>query len=462
MRPVFVQKYGGTSLGRWDRLQEVANIIQNDFNNGAELFVVVSAMSGKSKSEGTTSQLITAIEKSKIGEDYETTIKPLEDYHQSAIDKLDEGVRPLAIELVSKVFTEARNLLDAVKILGDVPSALEDNILSAGEKISALIITQLLRSQGLPAEYLDFSNLMPVMNVSPDITFLEMIIEKLIERPEFKGHTQKLFVIPGYLGRYPGGILNAVGRGYSDVTGGLIACAVKAKEYQIWKEVDGVMTADPRVVEAPIVLSHLTTEEAIELSAFGMQAVHAQAAEAMHKHKISVRIKNVLNPKSNGTLIDNSIPADPNVPVRAVTALKDITVVNIVSNKRQMGDLFLAEIFRILNKYKIKTELISISQTNISICVNEKSISSNLRKELDNWGEVTIFPKRAIISIVGSKMKHIIGIAGRTFNTLAGAGVNIEIISQGATEISISAVVKEEDVAKAVQALHSHYIEKKH
>ncbi len=460
-KTTYVQKFGGTSLGQWERLQMVADIIQNTFKQGADVYAVVSAMSGKTKAEGTTSQLIAAIDKAKAGEDYEPAIILIEEYHQRIIDNLEQKYRAATKAKIDKTLREVRNLLQAVQTLGDVPFALEDNIIAAGEKISGLIVNSLLQSMGLPSEYIDFSYLMPVMKRAADISFLELIVEKLAAVPELNKETQKLYIVPGYMGRYPGGILAAVGRGYSDVTGGLIACAAKADEYHIWKEIDGVMSADPSVVEKPIVLPYLTTDEAIELSSFGMQAVHAQAAQVMDKHHITIRIKNVLNPEFPGTVIDETIPSEDSMPVRAITSLKNMAIINIDSNKRTLGDEFVAGVFNLLKKHRIKTELISTSQSNISICISQKEVTDVLIGELKHWGEVVCFKNRAIISIVGSRMKHTLGIAGRTFTVLADSKVNIEMISQGATEISISTVIQEDNVISAVKSLHSHFIEGK-
>lgn len=460
-RKKYVQKFGGTSLGQWDRLLKVADIIIQTFKQGADLYVIVSAMSGKTKAEGTTSQLITAIEKAKAGEEYEGAITLIEEYHQRIIDNLDQRYRAKTKAKIDEILTEVRHLLEAVQILGDVPAALEDNIIAVGEKISAQIVTSLLQSMGYEAKYLDFSFLMPVMKRPADTAFLELIVKELSDHAEFKGTLPHLYIIPGYMGRYPGGILAAVGRGYSDVTGGLVACAIKADEFHIWKEIDGVMSADPSVVKQPIVLPHLTTDEAIELSSFGMQAVHAQAALVMDKHNITIRIKNVLNPDFPGTIIDKTVPPEDSLPVKAITALKGMAIINIDSNKRTLGYEFLVGVFDILKKHKIKTELISTSQANISLCVSQKEITETLIEELKEWGEVDEPKKhRAIISIVGSRMKHTIGIAGHTFGALANSGINIEMISQGATEISISTVIQERDAAKAVESLHEFYIEK--
>lgn len=459
-RTVYVQKFGGTSLGQWERLLKVVDIIQGTFNGGADVYVVVSAMSGKTKAEGTTSQLISAIDMAKEGKEYDGAITLIEEYHQRIIDNLDPKYRASTKAKIDKALSDTMHLLEAVQLLGDVPAPLEDNIIAVGEKISGFIVAAALQSRGCPAEYLDFSYLMPVLKRPADITFLEMIIDEISKRAEVQGRSPKLYIVPGYLGRYPGGILAAVGRGYSDVTGGLISCAVKADEYHIWKEIDGVMSADPSIVEKPAVLSHLTTDEAIELSSFGMQAVHAQAAQVLDKHKITIRVKNVLNPDFPGTVIDESLLPEDTMPVRAVTALKNITIINIDSNKRTLGDEFLSGVFNLLKKFRIKTELISTSQSNISLCLNLKEPPAALIEELKEWGEVAYYKERAIISIVGSRMKHSIGIAGKTFTALANSGINIEMISQGATEISISTVVKESDAAAAVRALHACYIGK--
>lgn len=267
----------------------------------------------------------------------------------------------------------------------------------------------------------------------------------------------KVPVVTGFFGNVPGSLMDGdIGRGYTDLCAALVAVGLGAEELQVWKEVDGIFTADPTKVPTARLLSSITPSEAAELTFYGSEVIHHLTMDQVINAEppIPIRIKNVKNPRGNGTMvvpdpiqspaqqIKRSRPSElslrasrtPKRPT-AVTIKKDITVINVHSNKRSISHGFFAKVFSILNSHRISVDLISTSEVHVSMAIHaaETSVShfEKAAAELGEFGDVSILTDMAILSLVGAEMKNMIGIAGRMFSTLGEHNVNIEMISQG-------------------------------
>lgn len=264
-------------------------------------------------------------------------------------------------------------------------------------------------------------------------------------------------VVTGFFGNVPGSLIDGdIGRGYTDLCAALCAVGVKAEELQVWKEVDGIFTADPSKVPTARLLSSITPSEAAELTFYGSEVIHHLTMDQVIRAEppIPIRIKNVKNPVGNGTIVvpdpvlsaghqlHRSRPSEVNLqkdrkPKRptAVTIKDHITVINVHSNKRSISHGFFARVFSILDKHSISVDLISTSEVHVSMAIHSVSTEaeafSKARDELAECGEVSVLPGMAILSLVGAEMKNMIGIAGRMFSTLGEHNVNMEMISQG-------------------------------
>lgn len=262
-------------------------------------------------------------------------------------------------------------------------------------------------------------------------------------------------VVTGYFGTVPGGLMDGeIGRGYTDLCAALVAVGLHADELQVWKEVDGIFTADPTKVPTARLLSTITPSEAAELTFYGSEVIHHLTMDqVIHaKPPIRIRIKNVKNARGNGTIIipdavlatcqlhhsRSSSALNPGkTPKRptAVTIKDKISVINVHSNKRSISHGFFAKVFSILDRRQLSVDLISTSEVHVSMAIHSPSIPDVelqlVKKELEECGEVSILNKMAILSLVGADMKNMIGIAGRMFSTLGEYNVNIEMISQG-------------------------------
>jgi aspartate kinase len=261
----------------------------------------------------------------------------------------------------------------------------------------------------------------------------------------------------------------------------LAAVGLKSQELQIWKEVDGIFTADPRKVQSARLLPIITPEEAAELTYYGSEVIHPFTMEQVIKSEIPIRIKNVENPLGHGTIIfpdslnkaANGYATPPPTPAvlaqngyhldlsrkhpTAVTVKDKICVLNVHSNRKNVSHGFLAKIFSALDEHNIIVDLISTSEVHVSMALSSDVVESSLEKalvELRTLGTVDVNQDMAIISLVGKQMKNLVGVAGKMFTSLAEAGISIEIISQGASEINISCVVEEKYALSALRAIH--------
>lgn len=361
--------------------------------------------------------------------------------------------------------------LEAAQVLGEVSSRSRDRVMSAGEKLSCRFMTALLQDQGIDAEYVDLAEIVnfPV-KTGLDQRFYDQLSVAFAAR--LQECSAAVPVITGYFGPIPGGLLESIGRGYTDLCAALVAVGLHARELQVWKEVDGIFTADPRKVPTARLLPQISPAEASELTFYGSEVIHPFTMEQVMRAHVPIRIKNVMNPRGNGTVIipdaeavteaargvlvpnfirsrSSLILGEQKKPKRptAVTIKHKILVINIHSNRRSLSHGFYFKIFSILHKWRMSVDLISTSEVHVSMALHSEAplydgggddeyhiIDQDFRgalEELNDYGKVDVNPEMAILSLVGKDMKNMVGIAGKMFSTLGENNVNIEMISQG-------------------------------
>ena len=448
-----VQKFGGTSLGKADRMRGVAEIVKNSLKND-RVVLALSAMSSYVKSEGTTSKLIEAADAALAKKDFHGIIDFIEEHHLEAISELMTGeLREQVADEIKEELRGLKSFLGAISVIGEMSTRSQDVIIGMGEKLSACIFAGLLNSMGIDAEFVDLSLIIEKEFKEASQGFYAYTQARLRSRIEACGH--KVPVLTGYFGFVPGGIINSIGRGYTDLTAALAAAGIGARELQIWKEVDGVFSADPRKVPGAVVLPAITPEEAAELTYYGSEVIHPFTMEQVVRAGIPIHIKNTFKPELPGTIVDpNADSLAPAKPATAVTAKRGITVVNINSNRMLMAYGFMAKVFNIFEKHGIVIDLISTSEVNISITVENSGRLQTAIADLEQLGSVSVKNDMAILSLVGRGQRHCVGLAGKMFSVLAGDNINIEMISQGASEINISCVIDDQDADKALLTIH--------
>jgi len=448
-----VQKFGGTSLGRPDRMRSVAEIVSKGLKEH-RVVVAVSALSGYIKTEGTTTRLIEAANAAVTKGAFLPILNHIEEFHVSFVKETMSGqFLEIVIKQIDAELKSLKSFLEAITVIGELSPRSHDVIIGTGEKLSASIFSGLLNSMGIEADYLNLDSLIDKKFDEANGEFYAYARNRIRALIGNCGH--RVPVLTGYFGFVPNGILQSIGRGYTDLTAALAAAAIGAKELQIWKEVDGVFSADPRKVENAKVLTSITPEEAAELTYYGSEVIHPFTMEQVIKSNIPIRIKNTLNPNIPGTIIDPCSSSNPpDRPATAVTVKRNITVININSNRMLMAYGFMARVFAILAKYGIIIDLIATSEVNISMTVENTDNLDRAVAELESLGSVSINRKLAIVSLVGKGQKHFVGLAGKMFSVLGNEMINIEMISQGASEINISCVIEDEHADHALKAIH--------
>ncbi|KAL8782679.1 MAG: hypothetical protein Q9195_009593, partial [Heterodermia aff. obscurata] len=443
-----VQKFGGTSVGKF--AVEIAEQVVRPGLSHNRIAVVCSARSGDNKIEGTTNRLLRAAREAgnsalKACEHIVYNIQ--EDHLKSA----NAYIRSVDIinELAQRTDEECRELrldLAAAQRIGESPGFV-DKIISRGEILSCRFVAALLKDRGISARFVDLSEIIN-FQVARELNqeFYQKLAATLSEKVRMCG--DQIPVLTGYWGSVPGGLLNRIGRGYTDLCAALVAVGLQAEELQIWKEVDGIFTADPRKVPTAQRLRTISPAEAAELTFYGSEVIHPFTMEQVIRARIPIRIKNVINPGNLGTIImpdpsgknDHTAPGhDPklfrtrsssilknNRPKRptAVTIKHKIIVINVHSNKRSLLHDFYQGIFSTLSKWRLSVDLISTSEVHVSMALHSESavrsgggddekeiVDSELRNaidELQEYGTTDIIDGMAIVSLVGKQMKNMI------------------------------------------------------
>ncbi|OLY82482.1 putative aspartokinase [Smittium mucronatum] len=465
------------------------------------LIIVCSARSTEVKSKGTTSLLMNASElvlnpDPRIS--FSDIVSEIKQSHIEAGNKYIKRpeIRESYINRVSQICSRLEQLLAASQVIDEVSERTKDIIIGTGENLSCEFVQSLLADNMVSAKVVNLEKSISQKFDSNNLdqSFYNYLKYRFAELISQAGN--HVPVVTGYFGPVPGGILYSVGRGYTDLAAALIAAGVGAQELQIWKEVDGVYSADPRKVSSAKLIHIITPEEAAELTYYGSEVVHPFTMEQVMNAMIPIRIKNVQNPSGEGTvispdlmsrpssrasshsnlLLDNAnqikkIHSSPQMLLKngymldlsrrqpiAVTIKDDIVILNIHSNRKSVSYGFFESIFSTLNKYSVVVDLISTSEVHVSMAISVSNVDRVLpllKSDLAKLGNVDLFLNKAILSLVGKQMRNMVGIAGRMFLSLANAGVSIDMISQGSSEINISCVISASKSIVALNAVHN-------
>ena len=487
-----VQKFGGTSVGKFP-IKIARDVVKRYRDDGNRIVIVVSARSTGTKAEGTTNRLLAAIKEAQIrySTKYVEIVNEILEDHISAADQYvsNEELRNELKIMFREECEYVSRVLGAAQILEEVSPKTKDMVVGVGEKLSCLFMTAVLKDQGVDARAITLEKIVPSRfkeGRGLDHAFYKAMSETMAQ-VVLDGPENQVSVVTGFFGPVPGSLLSQVGRGYTDLCAALFAIGLQASELQVWKEVDGIFTADPRKVPTARLLATITPEEAAELTYYGSEVIHPFFTNLVSQARVPIRIKNVENPAGEGTVIlsdnlDGSVKRGVNSPYRtpravqgktlyaraienagkdrsptAVTAKDHIVIVNVHSNRRSLSHGFYATLFGILDRYRVIVDLISTSEVHVSMAVHSDNGEAELRTALDELqalGTVEVLSNMIILSLVGKQMKNMVGIAAKMFTTLASNNVNIEMISQGASEINISCVIDSKDMIKALNVIH--------
>jgi len=459
---MIVMKFGGTSVGNPEMLRRVGDIVIRYLHE--KPVVVLSAMSG------VTNRLIEGTELAEAGnrDGYLETYESIRMKHLETIREL--GLDPSLESEIGDFLNSVLNLWKAIEALGEVTPRALDLISSMGERMVVRIFASYLNKLGIMAKSFDadeflittdtHGNACPIYKESK-----ELFHKKVMPWLEKGG----LAVITGFLGRSKNGRVTTLGRGGSDLTATFLGNLLDAHEVWIWTDVDGVMTADPRVVPEARPLEELSFVEVAELSYYGAKVMHPRSLLPLMEKDIPVRILNTFNPDFPGTIITRGTKRQRGV-VKSITYIKDLTLLNVTGRGMLGIPGIAARVFKTVSEKGANILMISQSSSEQNICfVVKQREAQNLVDSLKKEFELEIYRRDiegveklddvAIISVVGAGMRGTPGIAGRVFTITGKNGINVIAIAQGSSEYNISFVVDGREVEKAVKSLHRELIE---
>ena len=439
---MIVMKFGGSSVANAERIKHVASIIKA--YREKRPVVVLSAMGD------TTDHLLAAADLAVTGT---VDVAGVAKLHEETAKEL--GIN---IETIESLLAELKQLLTGISMLKEISKRSRDYLVSFGERMSVRMMAAYLNSQGIEAKFYDAWDIGFVSD--SNYMAAELLDEVWENIPRHlgaydKGGDNAIPIVTGFIAKDKRGIITTLGRGGSDLTATMIGAAMNAEEVQTWKDVDGILTTDPRVVKEAKPVPEVTYEEAQELAMFGSQVLHPRSMVPVRKSGTPVRVKNSYNIESKGTIIvekhSGKVP-----PVCAITSVKHVQLIDMVSNRMLGAAGFLAHIFNNFLKWNVCIDVIATSEVSVSCTVSGKEKLEGLVQDLSKACDVSVRRERAIITVI-CDVEHSSAILAGGFAALADEGINVQMISQGASKVNISFIVNDDEADRTVQILHKAY-----
>lgn len=439
---MIVMKFGGSSVANAERIKHVASIIKA--YREKRPVVVLSAMGD------TTDHLLAAADLAVTGT---VDVAGVAKLHEETAREL--GIN---IDAIEALLSELKQLLTGISMLKEISRRSRDYLVSFGERMSVRMMAAYLKSQGVDAKFYDAWDIGFVSD--SNYMAAELLDEVWENIPRHLGSYSKgldnaIPIVTGFIAKDKRGIITTLGRGGSDLTATMIGAAMNAEEVQTWKDVDGILTSDPRVVKEAKPVPEVTYEEAQELAMFGSQVLHPRSMVPVRKSGTPVRVKNSYNIESKGTIIverhSGKVP-----PVCAITSVKHVQLIDMVSNRMLGAAGFLAHIFNNFLKWNVCIDVIATSEVSVSCTVSGKEKLEDLVQDLSKACDVSVRKERAIVTVI-CDVEHSSAILASGFEALADEGINVQMISQGASKVNISFIVNDDEADRTVQILHQAY-----
>jgi len=456
-----VLKFGGSSVASPENIIKIKDIIKG-YND--DIVIVVSAFGG------ITDDLITAGTLAENQDNsYKKLLQKIETRHLETIKKLIPiAEQSKVLSSVKKELNVLETLLDGAFSIGEITKKLSDKIVSYGELLSSFIIGEYFKSQGIDCAYKDSRELI-ITNTQNGRTAVHTQKTNSNCSSYFSNSKHKVVVCPGFISKSEDGDATTLGRGGSDYTAALYAAALDAEILEIWTDVSGMYTANPKMVKQAKPIAHISYEEAMELSHFGAKVLYPPTIQPVLSKGISIIIKNTFNPEDSGTLITKS-KNEKGKTVRGISHIGNIALLSLEGPGMVGIPGISKQFFEVLSQANISVVLITQASSEHSICIGISTDDVSKAVEVVNEaftfqierGRIKkVVPEKdlAIVALVGDNMKNHQGLSGKMFSTLGKNNVNIRVISQGASERNISCVIDEKDVKKALNALHEEFFE---
>jgi aspartokinase/homoserine dehydrogenase 1 len=454
---MLVLKFGGTSVLNSENIKKIIAIIKQKKETTKNLFVVVSAMGG------VTDKLLTCASLAmKKNQSYLEIIQEIEDRHLSAIEELIPIQYHIEIKgKIKLLLGELENVCKGIYILQEFSPNVNAQLVSFGELLSSNIISQALHYSGIKNTWIDSRDLITTVDNNQPLKVDFELTNKTIE-VKLKG--VEIGILPGFIARTRSGYASTLGRGGSDYTSAIIAGALNADCLEIWSDVEGMYTSDPRLVEGAYSIDELSYEEAMELSYFGAKVLYTPTIHPLLEKNISLLLKNTFNPEHKGTLITSS-GGNSQAVVKGLSCVNNMAMITITGSGMVGIPGIAARFFNTLSVKNINvyfitqsssehTISIGIADSDVPFAVSSIEIEFAYEISLNKISPLLVERKLSIVAIVGNRMKEQAGISGKAFSLLGSNGINVRAIAQGATERNISIVVNEGDAKKTLNVLH--------
>jgi aspartokinase/homoserine dehydrogenase 1 len=457
-----VLKFGGSSVASSENINKVINIVKESSNKN-KIAVVVSALGGVTDLLLETANLACSGNK-----DYIKTFEIIENKHLHVVRALIPiNNQSSVLGQIKKMLNKLESTLEGVFLINELSNKTSDKIVSFGELFSSLIIANAMQNSNLDAVLKNSQELIVTNN---NFSNASVIFPKTIANIQefFKNNSSRIVILPGFVAKTEAGEVSTLGRGGSDYTAAIIAAATKASILEIWTDVSGMYTANPKFVREAFPIQNISYQEAMELSHFGAKVLYPPTIQPVLKKEIPICIKNTFDPNAEGTLITKA--STNNNPIKGITHIENMTLITLEGSGMIGIPGISKRLFGALSFEKINVSLITQASSEHSICfaisnkdaVKAKSaIDTEFSYEIEHSKiePAIVEDNNAIIALVGDNMKSHQGISGKMFSTLGRNNVNIRAIAQGASEKNISAVILHKDIKKALNTLHSEFFE---
>jgi len=448
---VIIIKFGGTSVGDAQRVANAIDIVAE--RKAQSPIVVVSALAG------VTNDLVAATEAARQCdiERVNQIIAAVRQRHEDVAMRLVQQKFDFFesfIKQLDKQIDQIHTILRGIALLGEITARAKDKVLGIGEKLSSVLFAYSMMMRALPGEHVDseevvitdgrFGEATPQMEETRAAA--QRVLLPLIER-------RLIPVMGGFIGRTRDGATTTLGRGGSDYSAAIIGAAAGANEIQIWTDVDGMMTADPRLIPGARVIDRISYVEAAELAWFGAKVLHPKTIAPAVAQRIPVRVLNTHNVASPGTLITEEGDTRDSAGPRAVAVKRGITVVHMTSNKMLGAHGFLARLFAIFEELEVSVDLITTSEVSVSVTIDEKHNLRQLTERLRPVADVEVLENRCIVAIVGRNLMRDSMVGAKIFEAMR--GIATSMFSLGTSGLNLSIVVDDAEADRSVRAIHA-------
>ncbi|WP_223548080.1 bifunctional aspartate kinase/homoserine dehydrogenase I [Aestuariivivens sp. NBU2969] len=459
-----VLKFGGTSVGSSNNINNVINILEN-YSKSSKVACIVSAVGG------ITDKLLLAGNQAKNKDkSFVDNFNSIKDIHIAIIKELNPSQSDTILSYLDEKLNALKNLLDGIYLINELSPKTSDKLVSFGELLSSFIIAETMKNRGILAER---KNSQELIITNSNFTKAEVNYNLTYSNIQdyFKSANQQITILPGFISKSDVGEITTLGRGGSDFTAAIVAAALNVEQLEIWTDVSGMYTTNPKMVKQAYPIKNISYQEAMELSHFGAKVLYPPTVQPVLDLNIPIHIKNTNAPNDSGTIISNQ-NINNNTTVKGISNIGNIALLTLEGSGMIGIPGFSKRLFETLAQEKVNVILITQASSEHSICIGidtndaeraKTAVDKTFENEiaLHKIDPIVVEMGLSIIALVGDNMKNHQGISGKMFSSLGKNNINIRAIAQGASEKNISAVIADKDVKKALNTLHEQFFEAK-